>query len=105
MPFQPLGSINTSLWRYASQDAVSGLICENYVNLIEIRKMKVFRDIAGTIVNGVFQPAGSPPVTVGQSPKVWIWFQTNRIDDRDADLTLSGDEAKSFIGELDAIYK
>jgi hypothetical protein len=101
MPFQPLGSINTSLWRYQSADPISGLITENYVNLIEVKKMKVYRDAAG------YSPVGSPPImtaNVGVNPKVWLWFSTDRIDDRDADLTLTGLEAASFISELDAIY-
>jgi hypothetical protein len=105
MPFQPLGSINTSLWRYASADLVTGLVTENYVNLIEVKKMKVFRDVTGqSVTGGIFTPNGSPPINVGPNPKVWLWFATNRIDDRDADLTLSGSEAKEFIAQLDAIY-
>jgi hypothetical protein len=97
MPFQPLGSINTALWRYQSFDPISGFTTENYINLIEMKKMKIYRDAAGF--------SGSPPVAnVGPNPKVWLWFDTDRVDTRDADLTLSGLEAIAFIADLDAIY-
>jgi hypothetical protein len=102
MPFQPLGSINTSLWRYQSADPISGLVTENYVNLIEVKKMKVYRDAASVIPNPQVTPA--PFLALGPNPKVWLWFSTDRIDDRDADLILSGPEAASFITELDKIY-
>jgi hypothetical protein len=103
MPFQPLGSINTSLWRYQSADPITGFVTENYVNLIEVKKIKVYRDAATPIPNPqVNHPA--PFLAVGPQPKVWIWFQTDRLDTRDPDLTLSGLEAASFITELDKFY-
>ncbi len=97
MPFQPLGSINTALWRYQSADSITGNVTDNYINLSEMSKMKVYRDASGF--------SGSPPTgNVGQNPKVWIWFNTDRLDSRDADLTLSGTEAAAFITDLDLLY-
>ena len=94
MPFQPLGSINTALWRYQSMDSITGFVTENYINLSSMSKMKVYRDAQ----------AGSPPI-VGPNPKVWIWFnKPDRVDSRDADLTLSGVEAAAFILDLDLLY-
>lgn len=84
MPFQSTGSINTALWRSQSTDPVSGVVTENYINLSEVKKMKTLRD--------------------SSNPKVWLWFQTDRLDSRDADLILSGAEAAVFLAALDGLY-